>query len=389
MTDHLLLARLQFALTAGSHFLFVALTLGLVTLVALMQTRATLTGSDVHARMVRFWGQLYVINYAVGIVTGLVMEFQFALNWTGLARVTGDVFGAPLALETIGAFFVESTFLGLWIFGWNRFNRWAHLAMIWVVALTAYFSAYFIMVTNGWLKNPVGFEMVDGKARLTDFGAMLTNPTTTLAFAHIVFGGLLTAGFFIAAVSGRHLFRRHPDGDFFSRSLRLGMWTVVIAIFPMLVFGGVQFTHVPESAEQGLAGTAQIIMFLMWFLMALMALVFLVRLTVARRLRIGRGFHLLTRPMLVAPFVGMVSGWIFREVGRQPWAVRGVLTTEDAVAPLSSTAALTSFVVFVSLFTVLVCVNFRLLMKQAGLGPEAATLGAPAGEPARALAPTF
>src|SRR3954463_11742696 len=127
-----MLARLQFALTAGTHFLFVALTLGLAALVALTQTRATITHSPVLERMVRFWGQLYVINYAVGIVTGLVMEFQFALNWTGLTRVTGDLIGAPLALETIGAFFVESTFLGLWIFGWNRFNRWAHLAMIWV-----------------------------------------------------------------------------------------------------------------------------------------------------------------------------------------------------------------------------------------------------------------
>jgi cytochrome d ubiquinol oxidase subunit I len=118
-------------------------------------------------------------------------------------------------------------------------------------------------------------------------------------------------------------------------------------------------------------------MMLMWLVMALMALVFLVRLTAARRLRVGRGFGLLSRPMLVAPFVAMVSGWVFREVGRQPWAVRGVLTTEDAVAPLSSAAALASFVVFVSLFTVLICVNFRLLIRQAGRGPEAATLGAP------------
>jgi cytochrome d ubiquinol oxidase subunit I len=389
MTDPLLLARLQFALTAGSHFLFVALTLGLVTLVALMQTRATLTGSEVHARMVRFWGQLYVINYAVGIVTGLVMEFQFAMNWTGLSRVTGDVFGAPLALETIGAFFIESTFLGLWIFGWNRFNRWAHLAMIWVVTLTAYFSAYFIMVTNGWLKHPVGFEMVDGKARLTDFGAMLTNPTATLSFGHVVFGGLLTAGFFVAAVSGLHLRRQHPDEEFFSRSLRIGMWTVVIAIIPMVIFGSVQFGYVPYNAKQGLPGTALAMMLYMWLLMALTALVFLIRLTLGRGWRIGRGFHLLLRPMMVAPFVAMVSGWIFREVGRQPWTVRNVLRTEDAVAPLSSAAALASFVIFVSLFSVLVIVNFRLLIRQAGRGPEAATLGAAPGEPIRVLAPTF
>lgn len=168
--DALVLARVQFALTAGTHFLFVALTLGLATLVALTQTRAAVSGSAVHARMVRFWGQLYVVNYAVGIVTGLVMEFQFGLNWSGLSRVTGNVFGAPLALETIVAFFVESTFLGLWIFGWDRLNRWVHLALIWVVTLTAYLSAYFVLVANGWMQRPVGFEMVDGAARLTDAG---------------------------------------------------------------------------------------------------------------------------------------------------------------------------------------------------------------------------
>src|SRR3954463_5669376 len=127
-----MLARLQFALTAGTHFLFVALTLGLAALVALTQTRATITHSPVLERMTRFWGQLYVINYAVGIVTGLVMELQLGLNWGGLGHFAGNVFGASLALETLTAFFVESTFLGLWIFGWGRINRWAHLSVIWV-----------------------------------------------------------------------------------------------------------------------------------------------------------------------------------------------------------------------------------------------------------------
>ncbi|WP_308377496.1 cytochrome ubiquinol oxidase subunit I [Streptomyces sp. ISL-99] len=129
------LARLQFALTAGGHFLFVALTLGLATVVAVIQTRAVFSGDPVHARMVRFWGQLYVINYAVGIVTGIVMEFQFGMAWSGLGHYAGNVFGASLAIETIVAFFVESTFLGLWIFGWNRFGKRVHLALLWVLTL--------------------------------------------------------------------------------------------------------------------------------------------------------------------------------------------------------------------------------------------------------------
>ncbi|MFC6936980.1 cytochrome ubiquinol oxidase subunit I [Actinomadura yumaensis] len=235
--DALMLARVQFALTAGSHFLFVALTLGLATLVALMQTRATVSGSAVHARMTRFWGQLYVINYAVGIVTGLVMEFQFGLNWSGMSRMVGGVFGAPLAMETIVAFFIESTFLGLWIFGWDRLNRWVHLGLIWVVTLTAYLSAYFVLVANGWLQRPVGYEMVDGVARLTDAGALLTNPTAILAFLHVLFGGLLTAAFFMAGVSGYHLLRRTAEVEFFRRSMRIGLLTLVLSVFPVVAFG--------------------------------------------------------------------------------------------------------------------------------------------------------
>src|SRR3954467_4031433 len=132
--DALLLARLQFAITANFHFLFVILTLGLVTLVAIMQTRHTLGGKPELRRMTRFWGRLYVINYALGIATGIVMEFQFGLTWTGLSAYAGDVFGAPLAIETLVAFFLESTFLGLWIFGWDRLNKWLHLALIWLTA---------------------------------------------------------------------------------------------------------------------------------------------------------------------------------------------------------------------------------------------------------------
>src|SRR3954465_10099015 len=167
------IARLQFATTTSFHFLFVLLTLGLVTLVAVMQTRWTLGGKPELLRMTRFWGRLYVINYALGIVTGIVMEFQFGLTWPGLSAFAGDVFGAPLAIETLVAFFLESTFLGLWIFGWGRLNRWVHLALIWRTAITAYASAFWIMVANGFLQHPVGYQEHDGVLRLVDFGALL------------------------------------------------------------------------------------------------------------------------------------------------------------------------------------------------------------------------
>ncbi|GAA1799993.1 cytochrome ubiquinol oxidase subunit I [Actinomadura chokoriensis] len=415
--DPLMLARVQFALTAGTHFLFVALTLGLATLVALTQTRATVSGSAVHARMVRFWGQLYVINYAVGIVTGLVMEFQFGLNWSGLSRVSGSVFGAPLALETIIAFFVESTFLGLWIFGWDRLNRWVHLALIWVVTLTAYLSAYFVLVANGWLQRPVGFEMVDGTARLTDAGALLANPTALLAFFHVLFGGLLTAGFFMAGVSGFHLLRRTAEVEFFRRSMRIGLLTVVASVMPVVVFGGMQFQYVQPTktggddaaaaaavadftarfgpgdyTPPGLAGAGEALMTTMWSLMMLVAAIALVKLPFGRWLVRGRVFHVLMIAAVPLPYVAMVAGWVFREVGRQPWMVYGVLKTEDALSPGAGAGTVAvSFAAFSVLFAALFGVNAWLLARFARRGPEGAGLGAaPPVEPAApALSPTF
>ena len=384
------LARLQFALTAGSHFLFVALTLGLVTLVALLQTRATLTRSELHARMVRFWGGLYVINYVMGIITGLVMEFQFGTNWSGLLEVTSGVFGVPLALETIGAFFIESTFLGLWIFGWGRFSPRVHLAMIWVVALTAYASAFFIMVTNGWMQRPVGHVMENGQARLADLGALLTNPTGLLAFGHVLFAALLTAGLFMAAVSAYHLRRNTAENEFFRRGLRTGMLTVLLSLMPAASFGGVQFDYLQDTKRaplvSPLAQAGEVLMLLSWQLITFLSLWFLVKFCYRPR-RFGRVFLLTTMAALPLPYLAMISGWVYREVGRQPWAVYGLLRTEDAVSPLSANEAWLSFGVFVPLFAVLVTVNFWLLFRHARRGPQSAD--APHAEPAPLPVPTF
>ncbi|WP_407061514.1 cytochrome ubiquinol oxidase subunit I [Actinomadura napierensis] len=379
--------------------MFVALTLGLATLVALMQTRATVSGSAVHARMTRFWGQLYVVNYAVGIVTGLVMEFQFGLNWAGMSRMTGGVFGAPLALETIGAFFVESTFLGLWIFGWDRLNRWVHLALIWVVTLTAYLSAYFVLVANGWLQRPVGYEMRDGSARLTDVGALLGNPTALLAFGHVLFGGLLTAGFFMAGVSGYHLLRRTAEVEFFRRSMRTGLVTLMAAVMPVVIVGGMQYRYLQPTKTggddaaaavagftarfgpgdymaPGLAGVGEAVMTGLWSLMWLLAMVALVKVWSGRWLVRGRVFHVVMVCAVPLPYVAMLAGWMFREVGRQPWMVYGVLKTRDALSPgVGSGTIAVSFVAFTALFAVLVGVNAWLLARLARRGPEGSALG--------------
>src|ERR1044072_5656251 len=212
MADPEVLARTQFAVTTTFHFLFVLLTLGLVVLVAIMQTRSTITGNTVHGRATPFFGKLYVVNYALGIATGIVMEFQFGLTWSGLSTVAGDVFGAPLAIETLVAFFLESTFLGLWIFGWDRLRKGVHLALIWLTALTAFASAFWVMVSNSFLQNPVGYERRDGVLRLTDFGALLRSPTLTSAVPHLCAAALATGGFFVAGVSAWHFPRRTPEG---------------------------------------------------------------------------------------------------------------------------------------------------------------------------------
>jgi cytochrome d ubiquinol oxidase subunit I len=239
--DPLPLARLQFATTTSIHFLFVLVTLGLVTLLVYLQTAAFLTHKPVYERMVRFWGTIYLINYVLGIATGIVMEFQFGLNWSGLSRYTGNVFGAPVALETLLAFFLESTLLGMWIFGWHRLRRGVHLALLYGVAITAYVSAFFIMAANAWLQHPVGYELRDGVAYLTDFTALLTNPTFTMALGHVVSAALLTGGMVLAGISAWLLLRRTPDYELLRKSLWIGLVTVTIAGVPLLGFGFAQF----------------------------------------------------------------------------------------------------------------------------------------------------
>ena len=372
--DALGLARLQFATTTSFHFLFVLLTLGLVTAVAVMQTRATLSADPVHARMTRFWGRLYVVNYALGIATGIVMEFQFGLNWSGLSTFAGDVFGAPLALETLVAFFLESTFLGLWIFGWDRLNKWAHLALIWLVALTAFASAFWIMVANAFLQNPAGHELRDGVLRMVDFSALLTNPTFGTAFLHVSFASLTVGGVFLTGVSAYHFIRRTAEVDFFRRSLRLGVVLTALATPPLVGFGFGQFPIVeryqPEKFDTvgapdgiGLGLMIQIGFVLLLVSWATVPLLF--RDWVVR-LRFPLYLMVLGIPL---PFVAAIGGWLFREIGRQPWLVQGALTTRDAMSHVGADQMLVSFIAFTAVFAVLAVADWVLIARLARRGP--------------------
>jgi cytochrome bd ubiquinol oxidase subunit I len=222
------LARIQFASTSIYHFLFVPLTIGLALLTALLQTRWHRTKEPEYLRLTKFFGTLLVINIAVGVVTGLVQEFQFGMNWSGYSRFVGDVFGAPLAMEGLAAFFLESTFLGLWWFGWDRLSRRVHLATIWAVAVGSILSAAFIMAANSWMQHPVGYAIdpATGRAQLTDIVAVLTSPVFLRSVLHILLASLITAAVVMLAVSAWHL-RRRSSSPVFTRSAVLAL--VVLA----------------------------------------------------------------------------------------------------------------------------------------------------------------
>ena len=210
--DPLEIARWQFGITTIYHFVMVPLTLGLGPLVALMQTAWVRTGDQRYLRMTRFWGKLYLINFILGVATGLVQEFQFGMAWSEYARFVGDVFGTPLALEGLLAFFVESTFLGLWIFGWDRLPKRVHLATLWIAVSASVLSAYFIIVANSWMQHPVGVELVDGRPVMNDVWAVLTNNTALVAFAHSIFGAFAVGAAFLIGISWYHLWQRRRDG---------------------------------------------------------------------------------------------------------------------------------------------------------------------------------
>jgi cytochrome bd ubiquinol oxidase subunit I len=220
------LARVQFATTSLYHFLFVPLTLGLAPLIAVMQTLWHRSGDEAWLRLTRFFGTLLLINFAIGVATGLVQEFQFGMNWSVYSEYVGDVFGAPLAIEGLAAFFLESTFLGLWIFGWNRLSRRVHLATVWLFALGSWLSALFIMVANSWMQRPVGSTVTDGRAELTSIWDLLTNRFAIYAFVHVILVGLTTAAVVVFGVACWHMLRGR-NVDLFRRAAKLALIVLV------------------------------------------------------------------------------------------------------------------------------------------------------------------
>ena len=252
--DALLLARLQFAATTVYHFFFVPLTLGLSLLVAVMQTLWLRTGNESYKRMTKFWGKLFLINFAMGVVTGIVQEFQFGMNWSEYSRFVGDIFGAPLAIEALLAFYLESTFLGVWIFGWERLPKKVHLASIWLVAIGANISALWILIANSFMQQPVGFQFNEatGRAEMVNFFELIFNPNIWVQFPHTLAAGLSTAAFFALGISAYHLYKK-TDPDLFRRSFQIAAVTGLVATLLVAFTGHTQGQHMVETQPMKMA----------------------------------------------------------------------------------------------------------------------------------------
>lgn len=393
-------ARLQFAVTTSIHWMFVLVTLGLVVVLVYLQTRAALTRNPakraLHFRMARYWGLIYVINYSVGIASGIIMEFQFGTNWSGLSHLVGDVFGAPLAVETLVAFVAESTFLALWIFGWGKLPVWIHTLLIWLVAASAYASAFWVLVANGFMQNPTGFELTDaGRANLTDAGALFANSSTMWAFIHILGAAMTAGGVILVVISAAHLFRR-KEKDFFTRSFRLGFLLGFSGMVWAWGTGWAQYGFVvdiqPGKDIEGLG--ALMVPFTIMMLTAEMftPLMFLMLPIVIWKLPAKLWFLMpvfwLALPF---PFAAAVGGWVFREMGRQPWIVYGVQKTSDAVSDIGVTTLWISFTLFTVLLGALLLTNWWLIARHAVRGPGREIFGiapdAGYGRPARGTEP--
>ncbi len=244
--DVLGLSRLQFAVTSMFHFIFVPLTLGLSILTAYMESRYVSTNDEMYLKMTKFWGKLFLINFALGVVTGITMEFQFGMNWAEYSKYVGDIFGAPLAIEATVAFFLESTFIGIWIFGWKKISKKAHAVSIWLVAIATNLSALWILLANGWMQNPVGFVLRNNRAEMVDFTAMITNPYGWLKFTHTVLSGYVIAAFFVMGISAYHLIRKN-NLDFFRKSFRAAATFGLVSSLLVFLAGDFHASYVAKT----------------------------------------------------------------------------------------------------------------------------------------------
>ena len=248
------LSRWQFALTTVYHFFFVPLTIGLALITAIMQTIYYRTGKIVYKNMTKYWGKLFLINFAMGVVTGIVMEFQFGMNWSEYSRYVGDIFGAPLAIEALLAFFLESTFIGIWIFGWEKLSKRIHLLTIWLVAIGSTLSAFWILVANSFMQAPMGFVLENGRLVMNDFGALVGNPNVWVQFPHTVLGGFTTGALFVLGISSYHIIKKN-NLNIFKPSFQIASVFGILSVMLVILVGHTQGQHMVKTQPMKMAAS--------------------------------------------------------------------------------------------------------------------------------------
>jgi len=431
--DLVTLSRLQFAATTMFHFLFVPLTLGLTIMIAYMETKYVRTGDKTYLHMAKFWGKIFLINFAVGVVTGITLEFQFGTNWSGYSAYVGDVFGSLLAIEATATFFLESTFIGVWIFGWKKLSKKAHAAVAWLVALGSNMSAVWILIANAWMQSPVGFTFRNGRAEMVDFAAVVTQRFAIYKIIHTISAALVLSAFFIMGISAYHLLKNR-NKEFFTKSFRTGLGFGLIFSLMVVILGDMNGVLVAEKQPTKLAAMESL-----WETQSMAPsylftwpdeenernaieigripglLSFLVKhdfnavvpglkdfpkderppvliTSYAFRGMVGLGaiFILLTvfgwfkrktlleyplylKMMVIAiplPYIAIQLGWLLTEIGRQPWIVYGVLRTADAASPVAASQVAISLVAFILVYGMLGAAGFYLMYQKAVKGPD-------------------
>jgi len=250
-------AELQFGVTTIYHFFFVPVTIGMALLLAIMESIYVATGNEDYKTLVKFWGKLFLINFAVGVVTGILQEFQFGLDWANYSRFVGDIFGAPLAIEALAAFFLESTFIGIWQFGWEQVSKKVHLLAIWMVALGTTLSGFWILTANSFMQEPVGYVLVHGKAEMKSFGALLTNPQLWVEFPHTIVAAYLTASVFMLAISAYQILK-HRTPELFEKSFKLAAVGTLVFGISVAVIGDAQASHLVQAQPMKIAAAEAI-----------------------------------------------------------------------------------------------------------------------------------
>jgi cytochrome d ubiquinol oxidase subunit I len=423
--DILLLSRLQFAITATYHYLFVPLSIGLALFIAIWETVAYSSGSSDYEKISRFWNRLFLLCFVIGIVTGIVLEFQFGMNWAEYSRFVGDVFGAPLALATLLAFFLQSTFLGLWIFGRNILPKGVHLSCIWLVFFATCISIAWTLIANSFMQYPVGYAFHNGRAEMVDFFAVITNPYFLNRFPHVMAAGICTASFFILGISAWKIYRNAKDLSLFEKAFKFALFMGLLGLAAIAITGHLQAQSISKlqpmkfAALENLEKTADpaplsivpgleipaVLSFMAhgnfsgevkgledlqkqmehrygqgefrpnaWIsyfsfrvmigssLIMLLFVLYGIIWYMLLKKNMHRKILLLMVFGMILPFLASTAGWVVSEAGRQPWVVYGLMPTEKAISVgVSQSYVIFSIAAFTTIYGILTGVAIFLM----------------------------